>query len=282
MDNKTIKSLQTTAMVGSGQVVKDIVGESIRLLGKRCHPHLKQIESTVKAFNTVVVNVGALAEASKSVIQERQPYLDSLYKDLDDEDYFLGGRLSLATIFKSISNDVPPQEFTLASVVSGDAFRSMVITQYNATGLDEARKVHLEEALELHRLEFYSGSVCVLLTLLEGIITEALDTFGVIEKDHKGKFALRDKSARPLNLNGLYAKLNAGEHLEGKLRDQFMLIREKQFSSLNPGKHLPATRNDILHGTALGYNTEKNSVLLLLWLATTIVTIKEGLHALAP
>ena len=117
--------------------------------------------------------------------------------------------------------------------------------------------------------------------LLEGIITEALGNFGVFGKDHKGKFAMRAPSIKPLNLYGLHAKLPAGIHLSEKLRDHFTLIRDKQFSSENPCRHLAATRNDILHGTAFGYNTEKNSVLLLLWIATTIITIKKELNVLA-
>lgn len=146
MNNKTIKPFPSTAMIGSGQVIKSMVGDSIKLMGERCHLHLKQIESTVKAFNSVVVSVGALAEATKSATQERQPYLDALFKDLNDADYFLGERLSLATIFKSINTDIPPNEFTLTSVISGNAFKNMVITQYDAAGLDVARKAHLEEA----------------------------------------------------------------------------------------------------------------------------------------
>lgn len=143
MKNRRLNPALSSAGKASDTVVMKMVDERIKRLREHSHTHLEQIEATVQAFTSVVMNVGAMAETSRAASTDRQAYLDNLFQDPDDEDYFPGLRLNLATVIKSINPDLPPHEFTLNAVVAGDAFRKMVMTLYEANGLSSAFRCHL-------------------------------------------------------------------------------------------------------------------------------------------
>ena len=258
-------------------VIKNIIGESLSQLAQSCQPQIRMMGEMVNTFSTVLERTTGFNAQMISSAAKRQPYLDRFFAEFDDPDYKVGLDLTLRSVIRSIDYTKNPEEFSLLQVVAGEAFQAELLHRYGSTGLAAERRPHLQEALVLHSMGYYSGSICMMYGLLEGIITEALEVCEVIYQKQNGKFYPVDPQAFKGNIVGLASKLKAGRQLNSVLSEHLFKIESSELTTANPGITITKARNDILHGTAFGYNTEKNSALMILWLIATLMKINAEL-----
>ena len=150
----------------------------------------------------------------------------------------------------------------LLGMTRGADFRQRLEALFANSAVLQRRWRIVQEALDAHRKRQYALSVPALLAQVEGIFTDAL-----ILKDmairHDGKLCARgpdgsiklNKNGGPVELHGLGQKVQNARFHEGEmLRDLVDFFADG----------LVTERNDIMHGTRVGYDKARLSVQLIL------------------
>lgn len=247
-------------------------------------PYIEQwqqiIVATNKALHEFVEEHGESIELwiqFAEAYPQLKPYIDNITFGLDDPDFEIANDIvELAHIFESIDIQKDPDAISLLDVISSEAFQSSVISFYSNSTLDPDRSVLIKEALKLHNDGHYAGSICLLYGQIEGVLTESFEKANYI--------VISQKVVRPVevdgsintksNLTGLVPKLNHAITRQDQLKSYYSKIIAYQLIAGDAEQTIPKTRNRILHGSELGFNTEKRSAQLILWLYSVILQVQ--------
>lgn len=211
------------------------------------------------------------------IYPQLKPYLDNITSGLDDPDFEIAHDvIKLAHIFSAIDLQKDPSAASLLDVISSKQFQNSLLDLYSCMTLDKDRLPLVKEALELHSIGKYAGSICLLYGQIEGILTESFEKAEYIIIAHGRVNAVQiDGSVNTKsNLTGLVPKLNHAITRQDQLQSYYSKIKTYELVAGDGEETIPKTRNKILHGDDLSFNTEKRSAQLILWLYSTILQIR--------
>ena len=192
--------------------------------------------------------------------------------------------------------DNPNFVYKLERVPDGDEFREKFLKLYDNTSLNIPRRKVLEDILDLHKNEIYSGSVVLSYSQIEGILTDIFCSINVIGLNSKNKFIALDINGKPkldknkkeMCLNGLVSKIKHVKDVSKSAYDiilmnniepngvsESLIFDSYVLSFSNNDSTISSTRNKILHGQDVSYFTAKRSAQLILWLYIILTNIVE-------
>jgi hypothetical protein len=134
----------------------------------------------------------------------------------------------------------------------------------------------IDEALKLHNSQYFAGSICLLYGLVEGVLTESFEKANYI-LIHQRKIAPVEADGsvnKNGNLTGLVPKLKHAITRQDQLETYYRKIITYELVAGDAEQTIPRTRNEILHGGSVDFNTEKRSAQLILWLYSTILHVR--------
>lgn len=247
---------------------------------KALEPHIEQWHKIVVATNRALHEF--IEENSESIdlwfqfakiYPQLKPYIDSINSGFDDPDFEIANDVvELAHIFEAIDVQKDPNAISLLDVISGEAFQSSLISFYSNLTLNPDRLALIKEALQLH----YAGSICLLYGQIEGVLTESFEKANYIIINQEGVRSVKvDGSINTKHkLTGLVPKLDHAITRQDQLESYYSKIKTYKLIAGDAEQTIPKTRNRILHGSELGFNTEKRSAQLILWLYSTILQVR--------
>lgn len=230
------------------------------------------IAAFIENHKEVFVGLAQFAE----VYPKLRPYLENIIKGFEDPDFEIANDVvEMAHIFAAIDLNSEPESCNLMTLIKSDNFTQSIHNIYKASSLNEARISLIKEALDLHEVGSYGGSVCLLYGLIEGVLTESFEKAKYIINTYNRVHAVKaDGSVDKRVLTGLVPKLNHAITREDHLIDYYRKILTYELVSGNEEETIPKTRNSVLHGSSLDFNTEKRSAQLILWLYSTLLHVE--------
>ena len=251
---------------------------------KAFEPHIKQWQqfsvAVNKALNKFVEEHRESLELwgqFAKIYPKIEPYLDNISQGLNDPDFEIANDVvELAHIFEAIDLQKDPNVLSLLDVISNNGFQNSLIVFYTGLTLDQNRLPLIKEALELHNSKRYAGSVCLLYGLIEGVLTESFEKANyVLINQRKISPVKADGSVnQKANLTGLVPKLEHAITRQDQLQTYYEKIKTYELVAGDAEQTIPRTRNEILHGGSVSFNTEKRSAQLILWLYSTILHVR--------
>lgn len=251
---------------------------------KALEPHIEQWQRIVVATNRALHEF--IEENSESIdlwfqfakiYPQLKPYIDSITSGFDDPDFEIANDVvELAHIFEAIDVQKDPNAISLLNVILGEAFQSSLINLYSDSILDLNRLPLIEEALELHNRGYYAGSICLMYGQIEGVLTESFEKANYIIR-HKNKIhpvKIDGTFDKKSNLTGFVPKLDHAITRKDQLGSYYSKIKTYELIVGDAEQTIPKTRNRILHGSELEFNTEKLSAQLILWLYSTTLQVR--------
>lgn len=211
------------------------------------------------------------------VYPQLEPYVNNITSGLSDPDFEIANDvIELAHIFEAIDIQKDPHAATLLDVISNQAFQKSIVDFYAGLTLDQNRISLINEALELHNKKYYAGSICLLYGLIEGVLTESFEKANyVLISQRKVNPVEADGSInQKYNLTGLVPKLDHAITRQDNLQSYYVKIKTYELVAGDAEETIPRTRNEILHGRSLSFNTEKRSAQLIVWLYSTILHVR--------
>lgn len=251
---------------------------------KALEPHIEQWQKIVVATNRALHEF--IEENSESIdlwfqfakiYPQLKPYIDSINSGFDDPDFEIANDVvELAHIFEAIDVQKDPNAISLLDVISGEAFQCSLISFYTNLTLNPDRLALIKEALQLHNGGHYAGSICLLYGQIEGVLTESFEKANYIIINQEGVRSVKvDGSINTKHkLTGLVPKLDHAITRQDQLVSYYSKIKTYELIAGDAEQTIPKTRNRILHGSELGFNTEKRSAQLILWLYSTILQVR--------
>lgn len=250
---------------------------------KTVKPHIEQWRKTIiktrQALNKFAKEYQAdidiwvkLAE----VYPQLEPHVDNIIAGIDNTEFQVGTDIiELAHIFEAIDLQSDPDATSILSVISSKNFQKSLIHSYHETTLNIDRLPLIQEALELHNNEYYAGSICLLYGQFEGVLTDSMEKAGyIIKKGNKIEAVASNKKGKKDNLSGLVPKLKHAIKMEDELQGFYEKIEKHELVAGDEKQTIPKTRNGILHGSDMSFNTEKRSAQLILWLYSIILQVR--------
>ncbi|UDM64318.1 hypothetical protein KIJ96_20305 (plasmid) [Pseudoalteromonas piscicida] len=263
---------------------KEDFGPALMETRKVIEPHIQQWRQIVLAVNNALNEF--LKEHRESIelwslfakiYPQLEPYIDSISSGLNDPDFEIANDvIELAHIFAAIDLQKDPSAASILDVISTEAFQNSLVDFYRSMSLDADRLPLIKEALDLHNSEKYAGSICLLYGQIEGVLTESFEKANyIIINQNKINPVKNDGSVNnESNLTGLVPKLKHAITRQDKLQSYYSKIKTYELVAGDPEETIPKTRNKILHGSDLEFNTEKRSAQLILWLYSTILQVR--------
>lgn len=148
-------------------------------------------------------------------------------------------------------------------------FRDAIINNCTKSQFSEERVSRIEEILDLHCLGFYGGSITLLYSQIEGVITDTLIETGHAEVTHKNTLV---HVVTKLPFPGLSKKMSyTGGNIE-YLEEVFNKLSEVKFLDGAKARTISQLRNIILHGNFVKLPDAQHSLCLLLTLY--VITLK--------
>ena len=251
---------------------------------KASEPHIRQWQQYAVAMNKALSefieehreSLELWANFAK-IYPELEPYLNNITSGLSDPDFEIANDVvELAHIFEAIDLQKDPNAVTLLDVISNQALQKSLIDFYAGLTLDQNRLLLIKEALELHNKKYYAGSICLLYGLIEGVLTESFEKANyVLINQRKVNPVKADGSInQKSNLTGLVPKLDHAIKRQDELQSYYAKIKTYELVAGDAEQTIPRTRNEILHGGSVSFNTEKHSAQLILWLYSTILHVR--------
>lgn len=238
---------------------------------------LSEIEKLLTRFiETHRETIELWIEFSK-IYPQLEPYVENIMQGLSDPEFEIANDVvELAHILEAIDLQQAPEAITLIDIISTKRFYTSLIDSYKNTTLDEQRTPLIIEALELHEKEYYAGSICLLYGLIEGVLTESFEKARYIQINGDKVNPIRaDKSVdNKSNLTGLAKKLDHASQQGDQLQEYYEKIKTYELVNGDQTQTIPKTRNKILHGGSVNFNSKKRSAQLILWLYSTILHIQ--------
>lgn len=251
---------------------------------KALEPHIEQWQqigvATNKALHKFIKvhseSIELWAQFAK-VYPQLETYIDNITSGLNNPDFEIANDvIELAHIFEAIDIQKDPNAISLLNVISGEAFQSSLISFYSNLTLNPDRLALIKEALKLHNGGYYAGSVCLLYGQIEGVLTESFEKANYIIITQEGIRPVKMDGSVSTNykLTGLVPKLNHAITRQDQLKSYYSKIKTYELIAGDAEQTIPKTRNRILHGSELGFNTEKRSAQLVLWLYSTMLKVR--------
>jgi len=254
---------------------------------KALEPHIRQWQQYAVAMNKALSEfiieehcerLELWAKFAEFYLQLK-PYLNNITSGLSDPDFEIANDVvEWAHVFEAIDFQKDPNAITLLDVISNQAFQKSLVDFYASLTLDQNRLPLIKEALELHNKEHYAGSVCLLYVLIEGVFTESLEKAKYVSINQrkinpvKADGFINQKS----NLTGLVPKLDHAITRQDQLKLYYTKIKTYELVAGDAEQTIPRTRNEILHGGSVSFNTEKRSAQLILWLYSIMLHMFES------
>ena len=203
-------------------------------------------------------------------IDKIKPHIDNMIIGLNDPDFDIGNDvISISDIIESVNLDKDPEAASLMDVITNIAFQEGIIKLYVSTSLRKERIDLIRDAFKMHNEKIYSGSICLLYGLIEGVLTDALIKIGIL-KEKDGKIIVVNNQPKEIAATGLAQKITqAKKHSNSKI-EYLEKLSAYELISGDEKSTITKTRNSILHGNMLDFNNEKLSAQLILWLSSTL------------
>lgn len=211
-----------------------------------------------------------------SIYPDLEPHLQRISDDLTNDPEFktVSDYLTLPQIIGAIDIENDVSKTSLLTVIGDEKFHCEIIEFYKTLPLDQRRVVLIEEALLLHRLKYYAGSICLLYGLIEGTITETFEKTNVLVK-RNGRLYKKSKKRSDEEVTGLKQKISLGAEAFQQLSEYFRTMSAYKLCVKKGSKDtISNTRNSILHGNSLDFNKEKRSAQLILWFYSVELNMK--------
>ncbi|EJO2026829.1 TPA: hypothetical protein ACMD0O_004594 [Vibrio parahaemolyticus] len=175
------------------------------------------------------------------------------------------------TILDNINTSSTSYDVEVMSYSKSEHFRNAITNNCTKSNLSKERISRIEEILDLHCLGFYGGSIALLYSQIEGVITDTLIETGHARITRKNTLVHAD-SNQPfpgLSKKMQYTRWNIDcfEELFNKLADVRILDGKKVRS-------ISQSRNIILHGNFVKLSDELHSLCLLLSLYVITLQIR--------
>lgn len=263
---------------------KEDFSPALVAIRKAVDPHISQWQQYALAMDKALCEfikehretLELWAEFAK-IYPQLEPYLNNITSGLSDPDFEIANDVvELAHIFEAIDLQKDPKAVTLLDVISNQAFQKSLTDFYADLTLDQKRLLLIKEALELHNKKYYAGSVCLLYVLIEGVLTESFEKANYILINKRKTNAVKADGSinQSANLKGLVSKLDHAITRQDKLQSFYEKIKTYELIAGDAKQTIPRTRNEILHGSSVNFNTEKRSAQLILWLYSTILHVR--------
>lgn len=205
-----------------------------------------------------------------------KPYIDNISESLSDPDFEVANDvIEYAHIFGAIDLEKSPEAITLMSIISTEIFQKSVSDFYLNSSLDIKRLPLIQEAMLLHNLGYYGGSICLLYGLIEGVLTESFEKAKYIIRisGHTSPIKPDGTTNSKHKLTGLVQKLDHAISNHDHLDSYYDRIKSYELVNGKPDQTIPKTRNSILHGESVDFNTEKRSAQLIMWLYSALLHV---------
>lgn len=263
---------------------KEDFGPALMATRKALEPHIQQWRQIALAVNKALnefveehrENIELWAQFAK-IYPQLEPYINNISSGLNDPDFEIANDvIELAHIFSAIDLQKDPSAASLLDVISSEAFQNSLIDFYSSMSLDADRLPLIKEALDLHNSEKYAGSICLLYGQIEGVLTESFEkaNYIIINQKKINSVKMDGSVNNKSNLTGLVPKLEHAITRQDQLQSYYSKIKTYELVAGDAEETIPKTRNKILHGSDLGFNTEKRSAQLILWLYSTILQVR--------
>jgi len=263
---------------------KEDFGPALMATRKALEPHIQQWHQIALAVNKALnefveehrESIELWAQFAK-VYPQLEPYIDNISSGLDDPDFEIANDvIELAHIFAAIDLQKDPSAASLLDVISSEAFQNSLIDFYSSMSLDADRLPLIKEALDLHNSGKYAGSICLLYGQIEGVLTESFEkaNYIIINQKKINPIKVDGSVNNKSNLTGLVPKLEHAITRQDQLQSYYSKIKTYELVAGDAEETIPKTRNKILHGSDLGFNTEKRSAQLILWLYSTVLQVR--------
>ncbi|MCF5717501.1 hypothetical protein K3H30_07210 [Aeromonas veronii] len=259
-------------------------GPALEATRKALEPHIQQWHQIALAVNKAL---NIFIEEHREIIElwakfakiypQLEPYVGNISSGLNDPDFEIANDvIKLAHIFAAIDLQKDPSAISLLDVISSEVFQNSLISLYRSMTLDENRLPLINEALHLHNSRMYAGSICLLYGQIEGVLTESFEKANYIIINQKiiNPVKMDGSVNTKSNLTGLVPKLEHAITRQDQLQSYYSKIKTYELVAGDAEETIPKTRNKILHGSALGFNTERRSAQLILWLYSTILQVR--------
>lgn len=262
----------------------------------------KRIEE-LTPLRKIVMREKQFSSEDVEVIMRRLKKMEELSHqasiEFSDPDLKVFESLNFKELFSFVQTtdlDNPNFVYKLERVPDGEDFRETFLKLYDNTSLNLPRRKVLEDILNLHKSEIYSGSVVLAYSQIEGVLTDIFCNINIIGLNSKNKFIALDHNGKPkldrnqkeICLNGLVSKI---EHvkivnksafnkilmndIESKGLSEEIIFDSYVLNFSNSDSTIPSTRNKILHGQDVSYFTARRSAQLILWLYLILTNIVE-------
>lgn len=263
---------------------KEDFGPALMATRKALEPHIQQWRQIALAVNKALnefveehrESIELWAQFAK-IYPQLEPYINNISSGLNDPDFEIANDvIELAHIFAAIDLQKDPSAASLLDVISSEAFQNSLIDFYSSMSLDADRLPLIKEALYLHNSEKYAGSICLLYGQIEGVLTESFEkaNYIIINQKKINPVKMDGSVNNKSNLTGLVPKLEHAITRQDQLQSYYSKIKTYELVAGDAEETIPKTRNKILHGSDLGFNTEKRSAQLILWLYSTILQVR--------
>lgn len=153
---------------------------------------------------------------------------------------------------------------------ASEPFAEELATIFESTALRAGRLPLVNEALALHARQSFGGSVTLLYSQIEGIISDALVHLGQAKQAADG--SLIDSATNAHKLRGLHTKLTLAKVNSGGAVYEELLGECLVADSL--AVRFAPSRNGVLHGSDIMFATRDRSTQLVLWLAALLVSLR--------
>ena len=179
---------------------------------------------------------------------------------------------------KLVTDSFEVTEITILELINTDRFRKKLLSKFDQIEISEKfqnRKKIIEEALELYKLKYFSGCLCLLYSQLEGIITDYLLSKNRIEEYTYNKKTCYKKYGQNAEhkknrIGGLFDKID----LCKEINDNFFRLKEYRLDS-DENMMLSDSRNQVIHGSNINNFDEKTCFTIFIWINSIIQSIHE-------
>jgi hypothetical protein len=223
--------------------------------------------------------------------------LDQGLSEFDDPDFKIYEILNFSELFSIVkTEDLDNSTFVykLERVPDGKIFRDNFLKLYDQTGLNLERKKVLKDILDLHQKEFYSGSVTLAYSQIEGVLSDMFVELKAIALNANNTYIKLDVNSSPklnkkgeeIYLKGLVSKINHLCEINKKAyngiiirnidpngSDEQLILNSYELNFSEKESTISSTRNKILHGQDISYFSPKRSAQLILWLYSILDNI---------
>ncbi|WP_374570346.1 hypothetical protein [Acinetobacter sp.] len=237
---------------------------------------LKQAEQYLAAMGSAAH--GSLVSALRQCAQQ-EPYFAVLADQIEFESDAPAANDALNLLyFWKMANEKEPDiaQFSLLDLIEKDYFQNELLAAFDALDIGPNQGQHrqvIQEALKMHQLQCYAGSVTVLYGQIEGILTADLLQRGYLAQN-QSKFVDVYKIVPGLKgheVKSLWHKVK----IACDLNPYFM---ELEAFKMDSSSNVTATRHNIVHGADAAHFTQERSFVLFIWLFAAVSFISTVKH----